>query len=162
MRKAARAVIIKDNALLVMHRNKFGQEYDTLVGGGISPGETGEQAVVREVLEETGFRVTGVRPIFIEEAGAPYGTQYIYLCEAEGDVPQIAADSPEAPIHSMGQNLYIPKWLPLSELPNVTFRSPVLQKAILYSLTHGFPPQPVVIDQQFIDKVQMNIAQKGI
>ena len=53
MRTAVRAIIIKDNNLLVMHRNKFGNEYLTLVGGGVELNETKEQALVREVIEET-------------------------------------------------------------------------------------------------------------
>ena len=40
-----RAIVVKENKLLVMHRNKFGHEYDTLVGGGIDVGETPEQAL---------------------------------------------------------------------------------------------------------------------
>jgi 8-oxo-dGTP diphosphatase len=34
-----------------------GQEYWTLPGGGIQPGETAEQAVMREVAEETGLEL---------------------------------------------------------------------------------------------------------
>lgn len=45
MRRAVRAIIIKDKQLLVMHRNKFGTEYETLPGGNIEVGETPEQAV---------------------------------------------------------------------------------------------------------------------
>lgn len=53
IRKAVRAIIIKEGQLLIMHRNKFGQEYDTLPGGNIEVGETPEQALYRELEEET-------------------------------------------------------------------------------------------------------------
>jgi ADP-ribose pyrophosphatase YjhB (NUDIX family) len=45
MRKAVRAIIIKDDKLLVMNRNKFGKVYDTLPGGNVEIGETLEQAL---------------------------------------------------------------------------------------------------------------------
>ena len=44
MRTAVRAIVIKDQSLLVMHRNKFGQEFYALVGGGVDYGESAEQA----------------------------------------------------------------------------------------------------------------------
>ena len=41
MRRASRGIVIKDNNLLVMHRNKFGTEYDTLPGGNVEAGGRG-------------------------------------------------------------------------------------------------------------------------
>ena len=65
-RKRAAAVIIRDGRLLMVRQRGTGlsgrhdgQEYwtlaRTLTGGGIQPGETPEQAVMREVAEETGL-----------------------------------------------------------------------------------------------------------
>ena len=53
MKQAARAIIVRDDKLLVMKRNKYGDIYYVLVGGGVDPGETPERAVVREVAEES-------------------------------------------------------------------------------------------------------------
>ena len=75
MSKAARAIVVQDGKILVMHRNKYGSEYFTLVGGRVNEGESLEQALVREVREETGLSVTGVRLVFIEEHPAPYNEQ---------------------------------------------------------------------------------------
>lgn len=148
MRKAVRAIIVRDGALLVMHRNKFGNEYYTLLGGGIDPGETAEQSLVREVAEESGFTVTGARLVFVEEAGDPYGTQYIYYCDATGNQPQLAPDSEEAELAPYG-NKHTPVWLPIEELPKVTFRSHMLQQALYSALHKGFPEQPMTLDSQF-------------
>ena len=52
MRMAARLVMVRDNHLLVMHRNKFGSEYYALIGGGVDPGESPSDALMREVKGE--------------------------------------------------------------------------------------------------------------
>jgi len=61
-RNRAAAVIIRDGRLLMVRQRRTGlsgrhdgQEYWTLPGGGIQPGETPEQAVMPEVAEETGL-----------------------------------------------------------------------------------------------------------
>lgn len=145
MRKAARAIIIKDDQLLVMHRNKFGQQYFTLVGGGVDFGETAEQSLMREISEETGMQVENPRLVFIEEAGDPYGTQYIYLCDHVSGEPKLPPESIEAKIAEAGQNLYIPMWLPLSDLPQTNFLSERLKTAVLEGVKNGFPKEPKVL-----------------
>jgi ADP-ribose pyrophosphatase YjhB (NUDIX family) len=139
MRSAVRAIIIKDDKMLVMSRNKFGHQYNILVGGAIGPGETAEQALVRQVKEETNLQVTEARPVFIDEAGAPYGTQYIYLCTCSDGEVVLSPDSEEAKINQLGQNLYTPQWISLSEFTAAPFRSERLQKAILSGIEHDFP-----------------------
>ncbi len=145
MRKAVRVIVVKDDALLVMHRNKFGQQYYTLVGGAIKPNESPLMAIDREVREETSLLVTNPRFVFMEEAGEPYGTQYVYLCEYTGGDAMLDPDSDEAKIHALGSNLYTPTWLPVRELPNVPFVSGSLQNAIIHGLLHGFPDKPMLL-----------------
>ena len=128
-----------------MHRNKFGQEYYTLIGGGIDPGESHEQALLREVAEETGVQIAGPQLVVIEEAGQPFGTQYIFLCQYVSGEPQLHADSEEAKVHALGQNLYTPMWLPLSKLRDAPFRSETLKQELLKGFTHGFTNPPITI-----------------
>ncbi|MDB5170056.1 MAG: hypothetical protein JWN82_452 [Candidatus Saccharibacteria bacterium] len=145
MRSAVRAIVIKDDALLVMHRNKFGMEYDVLVGGGVDMGETFEQALYREMQEESGVQIANPRFVFTERAGEPYGTQYVFVCDYVSGEPVLSEQSAEYAINAMGQNLYQPKWLPLSELPAVSFRSEALKQAILKGIKDGFPADPLDI-----------------
>ena len=160
MRKAVRAIVVRGDQMLVMHRNKFGREYYTLIGGGIQGSESAEDALRREVAEECGFVVTGGRLVFIEEAGDPYGTQYIYLCDVSGDEPRLAADSAEMSLIPLG-NIHTPMWAPIADIENVPFRSENLKQAIMYGFKYGFPEQPVQLDRQYLDRVQSNIAKKG-
>ena len=141
-RQASRAIVIKDNQLLVMHRNKFGTEYETLPGGNVEIGETPEQAVVREVREETSIELADLRLVFMEDAGDPYGIQFIYLCRYVSGEPTLAPDSEEALINKLGKNLYDPRWVQLEALPTLPFLSEKLKTAILHATQHGFPSDP--------------------
>ena len=129
--------------MLVMHRNKFGQEFYALVGGGIDYGESPEQALYREVAEETGLAITNHRLVIIEDAGDVFGVQYIYTCDYVSGEPALAADSSEALIHAKGQNLYTPLWLPLSELPNVVLQPRELQAVLLKHAGKTWPAEPI-------------------
>lgn len=145
MRAASRAIILKQNNLLVMHRNKFGQEYDILIGGGIEIGETPEQALMREISEESGVSVGQPRLVFVERAPAPYGTQYVFLCSYISGKPRLDENAIEYKIDMMGTNRYMPVWRTLEELKVAQFRSLSLKKAILKGLSEGFPKQPIDI-----------------
>lgn len=145
MRKAVRGIIFRDNHLLVMKRNKFGHFYCTLPGGGIKLGETAEHALARELNEETSLSLGDARLVFVENAGDPYGIQYIYLVDYVSGEPQLSPKASEAIISAMGQNVYEPAWLPISELPQTTFISERLKQYILTALQQGFPTQPQTI-----------------
>ena len=67
--------IIRDEAerlLLIQRRNEPGAGLWSLPGGRVEPGETDQQAVVREVAEETGLVVTCGRLVgAVERPGRP-------------------------------------------------------------------------------------------
>lgn len=143
MRTAVRAIIIKNDNLLVMNRNKFGTVYDTLPGGNIEVGETPEQALYREVQEETMVEFANPRLVFIEHAGQLYGDQYIFLCNYLRGEPQLHPQSEEISINELGKNLYKPMWLPFSKLATAPFLSDKLQQRLLEGHNNGWPEKPV-------------------
>lgn len=145
MKQAARAILFRDNKLLVIKRDKFGKKYNVLVGGGVEMGESPEEALVREAVEETGLKITEFRLVFIEEAGKPYGTQYIYLCKDPGGEIALDEKSIEKWLNTNTDNKYSPDWLPLSELKSndVPFRSDKIRSAILNALKNGWPKEPI-------------------
>lgn len=89
MRQSVRAVVINGDKMLAMHRNKFGQEYYTLVGGGIDMGENALQALKRELAEETMMQVGNSRLVAIEDHDKFYGIQYVYWCDYIGGEPKL-------------------------------------------------------------------------
>lgn len=144
MGKAARAIIIENGNILVMHRDKQGSQYFTLVGGKVNDNETIEQGLVREVYEETGMTVTAAQLVFYEPHPAPYNEQYIYFCEVapHADVG-IQKGSEEALLNRLGFNTHRLLWIPLKAFPQLAFRTPQLHQAIVDSLQKGFPSQPI-------------------
>lgn len=81
MKQAAVALIIKDGLILGISRrhdkSKFG-----LIGGKVDPKETLEQALVREVKEETSITVKGCVLIYerVELGDGPDGVDYYSCC----------------------------------------------------------------------------------
>ncbi len=128
-----------------MRRDKFGHRYYTLIGGSMGPGENTQATMQRELLEECGMKLLSVKPVFKEEAGDPYGTQFIYLCEVEGDEPHLSPDSEEAKINELGQNIHTPQWMSIEEFKTVEFRSEKLKQAILQGIEKGFPQEPTLL-----------------
>jgi ADP-ribose pyrophosphatase YjhB (NUDIX family) len=144
MAKAARAIIIENGNILVMHRNKQGSQYFTLVGGRVDDNETIEQALVREVREETGLEVVSAQLVFYEPHPAPYNEQYIFVCHIapHSDV-EIQKTSEEAMLNKLGFDTHKPYWISLNAFAHLAFRTPQLQQAILNGVAKGFPRQPV-------------------
>lgn len=129
--------------MLVMHRNKYGSEYFTLVGGRVTDDETIEQGLVRQVKEETGMQVTGAQLVFVEEHAAPYDEQYIYLCAvASFDNVAIQDGSEEGRLNRLSMNVHQLSWVRLNAFAKLSFRTPHLQTAIMKALEEGFPDRP--------------------
>ena len=143
MRLSARAIVIKDNSLLVMGRNRFGLEFLALPGGEIEPNETAEQAAHRELNEECMVEINNLRLVIIEDAGEVYGLQYIYLADYVSGQPKLDDNSIEAQLNKQGKNLYEPKWLPLEKLKQSQLLPAELKLKIVEFIENGFPQKAV-------------------
>lgn len=145
-RAAARAIVIKDNHMLIMKREKpDGRKYMVTPGGRLETGETAEQAVIREVEEETTIKIASLKLVFIEEPNNDvWGTQYIFLCQYVSGEPYLSPDSEEYIHQQAGGGLYRPLWLSFDELDDrlYPFRSPRLGVEIRNAIKNGFPETP--------------------
>jgi 8-oxo-dGTP pyrophosphatase MutT (NUDIX family) len=144
MGQAARAIIIENDKVLVMYRNKQGSQYYTLVGGRVADGETPETALVREIKEETGLEITNARLVFVEYHQPPYNEQYIYLCEVAPHADVVLQDtSEEAQLNKLSVNIHKPQWTDKKAFAKIAFRTPQLQEAIVKGIKKGFPKEAI-------------------
>jgi 8-oxo-dGTP pyrophosphatase MutT (NUDIX family) len=118
MRKRSAGIIIKDDKILMIHRYKKGKEYFVLPGGGIEGNETPEQAVIREIKEETSLDITVEKslPYFIDEIGNEH---YVYICNYISGEPAFAVDSPEA-LRNNKDNHYSLEWIDQNKISELT------------------------------------------
>lgn len=138
IRSSAKAAIVQNGRLLMQRcRDGTGLEYYELPGGGQRFGETMEEAVARECLEETGLQVRVVRflglqeEIFTNEAvqhafpGHAHRILHIFLCELTG-AP--ACEPTEKDTHQQEM-----QWVPLDDLKQLVVR-PELVRSMLPQL----------------------------
>ena len=95
-RRRAAAVIVRDGCVLMVRERsagpagpRDGQEYWTLPGGGIEAGETAEEAVRREVAEETGLRALEIR--YLLDMPYPSGMTAVFAVRVAPGEPRPAA-----------------------------------------------------------------------
>ena len=101
VRPSARCINIKDGKVAMVHSRMY--DYYKFPGGGIEPGETKEEAVIRETLEEAGLVVI---PESVKEYGLVHRIQsyskrgcdlfiqdnYYYLCDVQEEPGEQSLD----------------------------------------------------------------------
>lgn len=117
-KQTARAIIFNtEGELLMVERHKAGEHYFVLPGGHVDEGETPEQAVIREVREETGLGVAVQKLLYTSRDDKFHNDQRFYLCTYQGGEPLLQADSIEARLATSGEpQSWKPGWFGFDEL----------------------------------------------
>ena len=145
IRVSSKAIIINEDKLLL---NCFGDGlYYNFPGGGIEKNETAKQAVVREVLEESGLTVDVGELVFsleyepksCNDCSGTHCICFFFRCYLKSDVPQqmpshIDVDPDDPSITSEA------KWISLSELSKVNFIPRIYEPLMNYLDTGIFSP----------------------
>ncbi|MBA2529624.1 MAG: NUDIX domain-containing protein [Euzebyales bacterium] len=138
-RQRVKAVIIREDRVLMLRERARsatglhdGPEYWTLPGGGVEPGETCEQAVAREVLEEVGLRVTATE--YTTELPYPSGAAACFRVEVADGEPTLGVDPLECDCPKMvGLN-----WIPIPDVSSGDAHHVVPVPALMLSI-QAFP-----------------------
>ena len=142
MRQSIRAVgiVIGNNHILLIHRINKGKEYYVFPGGGVEEKEKIEEAVARELKEETSMKVE-IRQLLYHHhiiGDINDSDQYFYLCEYISGHPQLS-ESNELEENTKGTDFYEPLWYPLDKI-NQTLLYPLeIRDWLLEDLKNGFP-----------------------
>jgi NAD+ diphosphatase len=85
--------VVKDDKLLMVHTNNYRNNWYSVVAGFVEPGETLEECVAREVMEETGVKVKNIR--YFASQSWPFPNSLMIAFTAEYGSGDIAADGVE-------------------------------------------------------------------
>lgn len=115
MRHRVCAALIEEQQILMVELHTPSRTFWTLPGGGVESRETKEQAVIREVLEETHLHVTVEHQLY--DISINQGTETCFLVRrvANSSAPRLGID-PELPLDQ--QELRTVCFRPLKELQN--------------------------------------------
>lgn len=154
IRCAAKALIVNDGKILLNRcRHADGSVYYDLPGGGQHPYETMEQAVMREVREETGCRVAVCRfaalaeeiytSAALRERFPDYTHRILHIFTA-----RLESEQSEAPTEKdFGMEDSV--WLPLAEVPFLPEICPRGLQQRLEDILQS--DSPIFLGTQFLD-----------
>ncbi len=149
MNLISRAIVINDNKLLVINRNKYGFKFVTIPGGHIEKNESPEETVIRETFEETSIKIANPRLIITEIFNKDYDQQFIFLCQYISGEPAIQPETNESISNRLGQNLYSPNWLDIAKIKEANILPRELKDKLISYLSEEFPKEPI--------KLQINL-----
>lgn len=119
-RVSVRAIIIIQDKIISMYREKQDRIFYTFPGGGIEENETEEDCVKREVLEEFGIIVKPIKKIYTYENQK--SIEHFYI--AEWISGEFGSGSGEEFQDNRNNGVYIPKQIKIADIPNLPLMPP--------------------------------------
>jgi 8-oxo-dGTP diphosphatase len=123
MRVRAVAIIIRENKVLVIHRQRDNLDYYVLPGGGVKVGETPEQACIREVEEETRLRAQA--PLQIFQLLNNENPEYYFLIRSFFGTAEVGNFKKSSP-----NNTYALEWIERSDIHTINLQPSILKEVI--------------------------------
>jgi mutator protein MutT len=130
------AILIKGDEVLLIYR-KNEKEYFVFPGGGVEEGETIEEAVIREMLEETTMEVK-INKLLYHHIYDNDTEQYFYLCDYVSGEPKLDENSEEKEKMLEGKDFYDPKWIKIKELKNMLVYPLEIRDLLIEDYKNGF------------------------
>ena len=128
-----RAIIIDQDKILLINRIKDNDSYWVMPGGAVEFGESHEQAVERECLEELGVKIE-VEKLFLQRYSDKPETEgqqeFFYLCNVvDGQIG--TGQGPEFQAGTQYKGEYRIKWVDLKDLPEVNLKPEEVKNKVI-------------------------------
>ena len=124
------AIVIQGDEVLMIHRRNK-EEYYVFPGGKVEDGETVENAVLRELKEETSIEAI-IDKFLSRLSYYDDGSEHqFYLCHYVSGEPKLSENSNEKKEMEGGEEFYEPMWVKLNELKNLKIYPPEVPGWIL-------------------------------
>lgn len=122
-------IILKDAKLLLMHRLSDGKEYYVLQGGAVEAGESSEQALRRELKEETNLNALAVKKLWEIEDSFDDRVHHFFLVENFSGEVELGGEEAERNCKS---DQHILEWHDLNTLNELlVYPSGIVEKLLL-------------------------------
>lgn len=136
-RQRAAVVIVDEERVALIRRLRHGHTYHLFPGGGVEPGESLEDAAVREALEELGVEVQLGRLLGTVTYGASQQTYFEAVIMSGAFGTGTGAEMHSPPTSAIGS--YEPVWAPVRDLVHLDTRPLPLAEMLASGTVSGAP-----------------------
>lgn len=124
-RTRATGLLLHEDKLLMIHRFRDGEEYYVLPGGGVEKGETPQQAILREIKEETSLeaKLKNESVIFTDNytINGEKSEHQLFECEYISGEPKLSENSIEIS-KTTENNTYEPLWMETEKISKLNIK----------------------------------------
>ena len=120
-----RAIIMHDNKIVSMYREREGRVFYTFPGGGQEGNESEEECVIREVYEEFGITIKPIKKVYTYEN--QNSIEHFYI--ADWLSGEFGSGNGEEYQENRNNGIYIPKFIEINEIPNLPLMPPEVASA---------------------------------
>ena len=121
----ARAIIIHDEKIVSMYRERSGRIFYTFPGGGMEGSESEVECVKREVMEEFGLVVEPIKKVYTYEN--KNSVEHFYT--AKWISGEFGSGEGEEFQENRNNGIYIPRMIEISKIPNIPLMPPEVATA---------------------------------
>ncbi len=127
MRVSSRCVLIENDKVLLIYREKNDRIYYVFPGGGVEDGETNEECLIRECREELGIEINIIKQLY-EVKGKDFLQHFFLIERVSGEIG--SGDANEYDINRVG-GLQRPVFIDINELVNLEVVSrPIVEQLL--------------------------------